>query len=489
MASSLRIDDNLQVLWDDLVVDTGRTTASRVLNHPEYAGPAIVHDAPWEGDGCGYDNIVEDDGLFRLYYIAWAMGRADPATRPAFPEAKGIRVCYAESRDGVNWTKPNLGLCAFEGSTANNILLDSDSFGTKWDNFMVFKDGNPACPPDERYKAISAFKRDLWCFLSADGVRFRLGWCLVTREGSGSCLHAFDSLNVAFWDAPRNRYCLYFRGFHKGGGDRYGDPDVRDIRFATSPDFRTWTKPELLDFGGAEDYPLYTNCVSPYPRAPQIAVGFPTRYVQRHAWTPTYDRLPGAVNRRWRMEHGEPRYGLATTDCVFMFTRDGLRFHREEEAFMTPGPEREDNWVYGDCYPTRGLVETQGRRGSDREFSLYAYDGHWGGNAAVLQRYCLRLDGFVSRRATYAPQRVVTKPLVFAGNELRLNFSTSARGFVRVTLRDETGRAATSHELFGDSTDRVVDFADGGKVADFAGKTIVVEFDMSDADLYSFRFR
>ena len=57
-----------------------------------------------------------------------------------------------------------------------------------------------------------------------------------------------------------------------------------------------------------------------------------------------------------------------------------------------------------------------------------------------------------------------------------------------VTLRDASGRALKSIELFGDKVDRVVDFADGGKVADFAGKPVVVEFDLFDADLYSFRF-
>ena len=36
--------------------------------------------------------------------------------------------------------------------------------------------------------------------------------------------------------------------------------------------------------------------------------------------------------------------------------------------------------------------------------------------------------------------------------------------------------------------DRVVDFADSGKVADFAGRPVTLEFEMSDADIYSFRF-
>ena len=58
-----------------------------------------------------------------------------------------------------------------------------------------------------------------------------------------------------------------------------------------------------------------------------------------------------------------------------------------------------------------------------------------------------------------------------------------------VTVRDEAGRSIRSIELFGDKVDRVVDFADGGKVSDFAGKPVTVTFEMFDADLYSFRFQ
>ena len=189
------------------------------------------------------------------------------------------------------------------------------------------------------------------------------------------------------------------------------------------------------------------------------------------------------------MEHGHPRYGLTLTDCIFIFSRDGQRFHRTDEAFMRPGPESPDNWVYGDCYPARTLVRTPSPFGGDDELSIFAYDRHWTGLASRLHRYRLRQDGFVSRRATYAGQTVVTKPLVFAGGELLVNFSTSARGRMFVTIRDEAGKSIRSVELFGDKVDRPVDFAEGGKVADFAGRPVTLTFDMSDADLYSFRFR
>ena len=70
-----------------------------------------------------------------------------------------------------------------------------------------------------------------------------------------------------------------------------------------------------------------------------------------------------------------------------------------------------------------------------------------------------------------------------------VNFSTSARGRMFVTIQEGNGRSIKSIELFGDKVDRPVDFADGGKVSDFAGKPVVIAFELSDADIYSFRFQ
>jgi hypothetical protein len=186
---------------------------------------------------------------------------------------------------------------------------------------------------------------------------------------------------------------------------------------------------------------------------------------------------------------GHPRYGLTVTDCIFIFSRDGQRFYREDEAFMRPGPENPGNWVYGDGYPAYQLIKTPAPFGGDEEISIFSYDRHWSGLAENLIRWRLRQDGFISRRGTYAGQTVVTKPLVFTGSEMLVNFSTSARGRMFVTVRDEAGRSIRSVELFGDKVDRVVDFADGGKIAGFAGKPVTVTFEMFDADLYSFRFQ
>jgi hypothetical protein len=127
--------------------------------------------------------------------------------------------------------------------------------------------------------------------------------------------------------------------------------------------------------------------------------------------------------------------------------------------------------------------------GGDDELALYTFDRHWSGLASNLNRYRIRQDGFISRKGSYAGQTVVTKPLVFAGTELLVNFSTSARGRMFITIRDESGRGIRSVELFGDKVDRPVDFATSTKVAEFAGKPVTLEFELSDANLYSFRFR
>lgn len=518
-ATSVDVGGRLQVLWDDHVVDAGRTTAVRIQHHPQYAGCILTCDRPWEGDCCCYISIVHDnDGrgdLLRMYYQALANPRSSSDVKTRF-SADGMRVCYAESRDrGLTWCRPALGLVDFRGSTENNCIADRSSFGWELDNIFVFKDTRPGCPPDELFKAVCLSgdepvqeglppvpksagahswkssvvngvkcERNLWCLVSSDGIHFRRGW-LMTRLG------AFDSLNTAFWDDVRGEYHLYLRAFHD---IKPGISDgIRDVRHSVSKDFRSWSIPKRIDFGaGAEDYQLYTNMIQPYFREPSIFVGFPSRYMEYGGWLPNFDRLPSPDRRKWRMDKshgGDPRYGLAITDCVFIFSRDGVRFFRDDDAFMRPGPEYADNWVYGDCYPACPLVRTPSPFGGDDEMSLYVHDRHWSGLPSRINRYRLRQDGFYSLHAPYSGAKIVTKPLVFAGKEMLVNFSTSARGKVGITLRDTSGLSIKSTTLFGDKVDRVVDFANGGRVAAFAGKPVVLEFEMSDADVYSFRFR
>jgi len=474
MTEAMAIGSRRELFWDDFLVDAQRTTAESRIHQPRVGEVVLRHDEPWEGDGCDFHCILKDDGLYRMYYLGWET--MDPEVKVHVP--RPIQVCYAESRDGKSWTKPRLGLCEFQASRDNNIILDHHN--AKFDNFSVFKDPNPDCPAEERYKGVGLDDNDhwLWCFTSADGIRFRKAWRMTDRG-------KFDTLNIGLWDRHAGRYLCYVRDFHNVPGNDL-NRGIRDIRRMTSKDFKEWSVPELLDFGGGEDVPLYTNLVQPYYRADHMFIGFPSRYVERREWTPNYDQLPGAERRKKRMGV-KPRYGLTVTDCLFMCSRDGMGWKRWDEAFMTPGPEREYNWVYGDCYPAYGMIETAScLPHAPNELSMYAFDNHWSMKPTELRRYTIRVDGFVSRHAPREPRRVVTRPFLFEGGRLSLNFSSSAAGWVRIRLTGG-GKDLRSMEIFGDSLDRDVAF-EGGSVAPLAGKPVTMEIEMSDADLYSFRF-
>ncbi len=474
----LDVTNKREVFWDDYLIDTDKTTAESIVHQPREAGIVMECNEPWEGNMCDFYNILkEPDGLLRMYYLGWELYVTETQSLPS-----RIQVCYAESRDnGLTWVKPQLGLREFEGSFDNNIILDNSDMHV--DNFMVFRDENPACPPEERYKGIALDKdkngkKSLICFLSPDGIHFKRGW-VITEKG------AFDTLNTAFWDAERGIYHCYIRGFHGEAQD--GEKcAIRDIRYLRSTDFKNWSEPELLDFGESEDYPLYTNCVSIYERAPQILIGFPTRYMSRGEWTSNYDRLCGREARRSRMR-GDRRYGLAVTDCVFMCSRDGQKWFRPDEAFMRPGPEYPENWLYGNCYPAIGIFETDGLYGTESELQMFAPHNHFiNGSDTRIMRYTIRKDGFMSRHAKYSGAVVVTKPFVFGGKGISINFSTSARGYLYITLTSKSGKVAKSCELFGDSCDRIVDF--DVELAEFAGEEVVMEIKMKDADIYSVKF-
>lgn len=466
------IGNRRELFVDDALLDIGRTTARETLHRPHRRECVMTNDAPWEADGWVYYTVLQDGGIFRMYYLCMPMyNRAHTRHDPPFHH-----ICYAQSTDGVHWEKPDLGICSYNGDVHNNIVAITDTM----DAFHVFLDRNPHCRAEERYKAVYTRPgHELWCMTSDDGIHFRAGW-LLADEGR------FDSHNTAFWDERIDRYVCYVRDFHKGAE---GEP-VRDIRRMESADFRIWSKPGRITYGDSPyDFQMYTNGIQPYFRAPHLYVAFPTRYVERKAWSPNYDRLCGAAHRRWRMQF-HPRYGLAVTDGLFMSSRDGRDFRRWNEAFLRPGPESEKRWVYGDGYAAYGLLATPGQcPGEDREISLFASANDWSDTPVQLYRYTLRMDGFVSRGALYEGGEVVTKPLTFAGDRLCVNLATSAAGSVRVFLEDEHGNPLEGYdsgELFGDATDRPVDFE--RSVAALQDKAVRLRFVLRDAEIYAFQF-
>jgi len=271
---------------------------------------------------------------------------------------------------------------------------------------------------------------------------------------------------------------------------------VRHIARAVSGDFRQWKKEGLIDFQGRGPGRLeqfYTNQICPYYRAPHIYIGFPARYVDR-GWVESTKHLPSLDLRRQRSKTNS-RYGSAVTDSLLIASRDGRSFYRWNDAFLRPGLRTRHNWAYGDNYLAWHVLETSSTfDDSPNELSLFATESYFTGSICRLRRYTLRLDGFASIHAPNNGGVVITKPIIFSGSNLRLNFSSSAAGSVQVEIQDSSGRILPGfglqncHVIFGDATDRQVKWKAKGDLKSLAGKPIRLRFVLREADIYAFRF-
>jgi hypothetical protein len=489
-AGPIDVGSRRELFVDDYLIERLEGRAQLRLHRPVPREVSLVSDAPWEGNDCIYLTVLQDGALYRMYYRGSNVVYTKDGSRHTHREV----YCYAESADGVRWTKPDLGLFDFGGSKKNNIVWDG--IGTH--AFAPFKDANPACPPEVRYKALgfSSGKRGLYAFGSPDALHWTpLSAEPVITRGS------FDSQNLAFWDTIRGEYREYHRDFRSG----------RDIRTSTSKDFLHWSEPRFLDYvpwsNAAGPLPdreiaqhptgrpgqLYTNQVAPYDRAPHIFLGFPTRYLDR-GWAESTKELPRYDYRRIRGTKS-PREGTALTEGLLMASRDAQRFTVWGEAFLRPGLRGRDNWFYSDNYQNWGLVTTRSAmEDSPPEISIYVTEGSMQEDGARFRRHTLRIDGFVSVQAPLAGGELVTKPLVFQGNHLSLNFSTSAAGSIRVEVQDTGGQPipgfalADCHEIFGDHLDHIVLWRDGQDAGKLAGKPVRLRFALNDADLFAFQF-
>ena len=363
------ISSRLEPMVDDWLIESMEGVALK-LNKPVPREVAIVFDAPWEGSTCCYVTVFEDDGLFRMYYRG---SHYDVATK-TYSEKQ--RVCYAQSTDGILWEKPELGLFEFEGSKANNIIWE----GVGCHNFAPFKDANPNCKPEAKYKAVASGEDHarLVPFQSPDAIH----WSLI-QEDPVITEGAFDSQNLAFWDTFRGRYVEFHRGFRDG---------VRDIMTSTSEDFIHWTQPEWLDFGDAPREHLYTNAITAYARAPHIFMGFPKRFVPSR--DPKVHPFPGI------------------SDGVFMTSRDGFQWHRWQEALVRPGLQK-TRWVNRNNMTAWGILQTKSSiPDTPDELSIYSTEGYYVG-PCKLRRFTVRLDGFVSVNAPGKGGEFTTKTLTF----------------------------------------------------------------------------
>jgi len=456
----LNIANRRELFVDDFLIESMQD-ASLKLHRPQRGEISFTADAAWE-DNCAFpDRVLEWEGKWRMYYRASILNSAD--------EQGSCVMAMAVSDDGVYFTRPQLGIVEFQGSRQNNI----QQIGGATNVPPPFVDTNPAYRADQRFKGIFGGNCKGYAMASPDGI----GWKPMQQEPLDLPGH-FDTINTAFWDDLHGCYRCYTRSWHDRDSGRVlynwqfkNTIPIRAIQHATSTDFIHWTSPEQLQYeDGDSGTHLYTNAILPCPGAEHLYLGFPNRFIS--------DRKP---------DPSHPHEGV--NDALFMTSRDGVSWKRWLDAWVRPGLDQL-NWTERSNYPIWGIAQT-----SPIEWSMYISEHYRRKNApSRIRRLAIRPWGFVSVHADHRNGQMLTKPITFSKPRLFLNMSTSAAGWIRVSVCDQSGKAfpgldgSQSAPLFGDEIELMAHWDQNMDLSKFQNKPIRLRFELNDADLFAMRF-
>ena len=247
-ATILLVDDH-DVLY--------RSGTRRVLHQPQrFAGNPVMVGATLKNQ-VGYCSVHRDaaTGRYRMWYQLGSGTRA---------------VCYAESDDGLKWTKPELGLIALKGFDEPNIVFtSSDHYGASvvidppgGDPARRYKMAYYSIPPREGATKgehdprgpnggmYVAFSPDGLHWIAQAGPALRGSYgrssdppLVGERPALGESTSVSDVIDAAF-DPLRKKYVIYAKGWIDG-------PDgttfwKRDIVRTESEDFLHWSPPQIV---------------------------------------------------------------------------------------------------------------------------------------------------------------------------------------------------------------------------------------------------
>ena len=301
-----------------------------------------------------YGSIIKDGAKYRMWYVAF-----DDDTNNKVASSRW-RAAYAESVDGLNWVKPELGLADFHGSTKNNLL---DMGGGAWGfvNLKVIKDD---LEPDasRRYKMTThVYYRHtrrlgtLLPFVSADGLRWK-----PVKE-------------VKPIKAELRKENLFIPGFHfEPCGGLYqwdgqyfisGQNALPGTHHYQGRVNRTYRSSDFVNWSA-------TNAIT-FTRTTQQEWLGPNRSregEQSHEGISVWNRgnvLLGTYGR-W---HGGAEWKDTTIDLGFVMSNDGLNFREAEHEHTFIARGKDGVWDQG------GLIQGQGFENIGEQ--TFIYYGTW----------------------------------------------------------------------------------------------------------------
>ena len=412
------------------------------------------------------------------YYISVIRNEKDDKFQMWYMGHRSTGVGYAESTDGINWTKPLVG----KGGK-NNIVHRSQGFSCSLDPSLPW--GHP-----EKYKGAGDFQdsnsRVAICH-SPDGIHWS-----DYNNGRPVSHRAADTHNQLLWDPISECYRLLTRTDLGGTG---GASESRSSRI-------------MIHTAGnnLKEHPADWETV-----ADKICVDDPRK--ERNRWGKPRLQFNGMTN--WIYEG--VYFGLMdvyTMDKSDFF--DGFDYEtRHDDDYMDfyigtsrDGLNFDKSWIYArKPLVPRGAAGTFDKDGIKPPAQIVTYnDEHWIYYGGMPERHYsrgrdlkiglakLRLDGFICLEAKDTPGTVVTKAFKLEGNELGVNVDAK-EGWVRIELLDAnskaiggfSGKAAKQYKGV-DELRLKPQWKSGGDLSQLKGKTVKLRFTLRSARLYSFSF-
>ena len=397
-----------------------------------------------------YGSVVCDGDRYRMWYVAAA---AEAEHRPLSDRFDGWRPAYAESSDGVHWTKPALGLVDYRGSTRNNLVAvhPPDTTGIH----LVVLDEPDDPKASQRYKmllTVACHLRDeerstSLPLVSADGLHWRT---VVPSE--------FDNYHL-------RKPLLPPEAFEQSGFYRWGG-----IYHVTGQQKSPWTHlPDGSTCGRVMTIYRSRDLVH---WEPTKALGFVRDgYRTTRSGEGEEAHLPASVWNRgnvllglYGQWHGDPRADQRCMHLGLVCSNDGIHFREPVADFPIVQAGEDGRWDQGGLVSGQGFVHVG-------DHTLFWY-GAWDLReirSAALQRGAiglakLRRDGFgsIERIDERRPGTMVTCPFV-SHRELNL--------FLNVGGTDDP--SALSVELL-DQWERPVPGFSAGEIAPLPGTGVQV---------------
>lgn len=418
-----------QLFADDLLVESMKGLHRKlnpVKKHPK--NPLVVSDQPWEGV-VRLRSVIKDPttNKFRMWYLSWGKSTSKPSYN-----------CYAESDDGIRWTKPKLGILEALGSPQkdnNCVLLGGTELSLLYDPL----------DPDatRRYKLMRRLNGNRAMF-SADGLNWRDGGVMMDQIYDCSHVHwnpvdkMWNAEIKISWDSRRAR------------------------GFAESKDFQNWTDTYLMLTIDEKDDPsdqMYGMGVSWYET---LFAGFVWMYNTKT------DKM----------------------DVELATSRNGRRWDRLFRDPLIPTGAK-GTWDYGMV----NTANTPPIRVGDELWIYYTGMFHKHGEpprGGGVGLATIRADGFVSVNAGDEKGLLVTRPVTLCGKSLFVNAAVGAGGHVKVELRDGPGKPIADYALAqctpitADAVRIPVAWGDRKTIDPAAGQNLKLAFELKNARLYSF---